>query len=122
MSTAVALRDALGVFRPAGVFFEALDQADKAIERVQRLELLASFAPPLTRFGSCTCGSVYEDRSERIDLTDDERDAVADALGGARHFADIVVGAINAARDREGHEAFRDWYDAHTFCDCGDDL
>lgn len=108
--------------RSAGAFFDAIDQADKAIERTERLEWLASFAPTVTRFGSCTCGSVYEDRSERIELTDGERDAVADGLGGATHFADIVVDAINAARDRAGQAAHDDWCNDHVYCDGGDDL
>lgn len=116
-AAAVQRGDIFTPARTATAFFDALTKADKAIELTEHLDWLASFAPPVTRFGSCTCGSVYEDRTERIELTDDERDAVADALGGATHLADIVVGAINAARDREGDEAFRDWYDAHADCE-----
>lgn len=123
MTAAVVQRDALDILnapvRPATALFDALTKADKAIELTERLDWLASFAPQPIMNGFCSCGSEFEVRRVPIELTDDERDAVADALGGL-DVGDTVAGSINACRDREDHEAFRDWYDDHA--DCGDDL
>jgi hypothetical protein len=117
---AVALNVALDVLtartRPATAFFDALTQADKAIELTERLDWIASFAPTPIMYGGCPCGSEFEVRREPIRLNDDERSAVADALGGL-DVGDIVAGAINGSRDSEDHQAFADWYDAHADCE-----
>lgn len=120
MTAAVVERDALDVLnapvRPAIEFFNALTKADKAIELTERLDWLASFAPPPIMDGFCSCGSEFTVRREPITLDDDERAAVADALGGL-DVGDIVAGAINGYRDRGDHEAFAEWYDVHADCE-----
>ena len=117
-----AVRNALDVPIAAdrsSKFFEALAAADRHIDAFERIDWAATFAPPVMMAGHCPCGAVFEVRHEPIQLTDDERAAVADALGGL-DVGDIVAGAINAARERDHHDAYTEWYDAHA--DCGGDV
>lgn len=120
MTAAVVQRHPLDVLHtPApstSKFFAALDDADEAIARTEHLDWLASFAPAPKMNSFCPCGSEFEVRREPITLTDDERAAVADALGGL-DVGDIVAGAINACRDREDHDAFAEWYEIHVDCE-----
>lgn len=112
--------DALTGERRPSKFFTALKQADERIAAFDRNEWEATFAPPVQMGGYCPCGSVFEARQDRIELTTEERAAVTDALGGL-DVGDIVVGAINDARDRANQDAFAEWSDTHAYCG-GDDL
>lgn len=125
MPAALVEFDALDVLtvpvRPSTAFFDALDQADKRIDHVEELAYRASGCPAVSMYAKCSCGSVFEIRRAPITLDDDDREAVADALGGL-DVGDIVAGAINDCRDRGDHDAFTDWYDDHADCVGGDVL
>ena len=130
--TAAVLRNALDVpdvANRSSKFFEALAAADQHIVKAERDEWVASFAPPVTSYRSCVCGSVMEKRgSDQIVVTDDEKLAAAEAVGDCmgRPLDDFTLAvathvllAINGKRQDADVEADRDWYDAHAYC--GDD-
>ncbi|MGE2733795.1 hypothetical protein [Mycolicibacterium vaccae] len=111
--------------RPATVLFDALAAAERHVATFERIEWLSMFAPPPLMGGGCSCGSSFEVRRDRIAPTDEERlasaEAVADLLGRSLLDVDLeivtaVVNAIEAARDRDDHEAFRAWLEDHETC------
>lgn len=127
--TAAVLRNALDVpvaaDRPSK-FFAALATADEHIAKAERDEWVASFAPPVTSYRSCVCGSVMEKRgTDQIVVTDDEKLAAAEAVGDCmgRPLDDFTLAvvthmllAINGKRQDADVDADRDWYDAHAYC------
>lgn len=120
--------------RPATVFFDALTAADEHIRRDDDLAWTASFAPAITAFAKCPCGSTYEVRGDRLDVTDDEKlaaaEAHADMYGHAMEDHDLqavdgVIAAIASARASESWEVQENWNLVHEGCDSayfGDDL
>lgn len=69
---------------------------------------------------SCSCGAIFEIRSERLELSPDELDEAVSVAGDAQ-LVERIVWAINRARanaDFIAHEEFRD---AHASCAWGDD-
>jgi hypothetical protein len=111
-------------------FFEALDAADKAASDANFNALLAATAKAPSSFGKCVCGSEYSVAESRITLTDGERNAAAEELawherpaavaGPYTREVDIVIAAINAAREQADRDFVADWNTAHL--DCGIDL
>lgn len=52
-----------------------LAAADTARDRLERAQLVASFAPPVVHYSGCSCGSYLEIRGE---VTTEDREAIAD--------------------------------------------
>ena len=52
-----------------------LDAADTARDRLERAQLVASFAPPVVHYSGCSCGSYLEIRGE---VTAEDREAIDD--------------------------------------------
>ncbi|MGB0971442.1 MAG: hypothetical protein ACPGVG_10815 [Mycobacterium sp.] len=101
---------------PATKFFDALAAADKRILREEDRSWAASFAPPVTTFAACPCGSTFEIHRAPISLSEAERQAANDALGGL-DVAQRVIDAINTSRDAEDAEALQAWHAAHERCE-----
>jgi hypothetical protein len=71
----------------------------------------------------CSCGSTYAAVSDPITITEGERAAVREALGGL-DAAGLVLDAINRERAREDARAVQEWKDDHADCayvEAGDD-
>lgn len=115
--------------QPRGVL-AVLDAADVAHAKLADAEYVASFAPPITSYRSCVCGSTMEKRgSDQIDVTADEKAAAGHAIAAMQSrpadelTASIVarvIDAINHERAVADADADRDWDDAHAYCQ--DDL
>lgn len=107
-------------------FFDALTAADQHVLRHEQALVDAASAPPVTSYRSCSCGSVFEARDNRIELSNGDTQAavegLADAMGrgpmddcDAQIVTDIVA-AINRQRDTADLEAAAEWEDAHESC------
>lgn len=101
--------------RSTDAFWKANARADARIVERDRLTAVASFAPPVTASGSCPCGSVFEARENRIELTELE---LAAAIGAGVDIDTIttVIDAINQHRETETLDALQDWQDFHDYC------
>lgn len=95
-------------------FFDAIEVVDR---KAGYAELMDSINTPPSTFALCRCGSQLVMADSRIRLTDGERQAAADALGGDLARVDIVVDAINTARADADRDYVADWNDSHL--DCG---
>lgn len=114
------------VTRGPSKFFAALAEADQRVDEHAELAWKASCAPPVTTFGSCPCGSVFEARESRVEVTEQERaaaaEAVADFFGRAPFdgvdaaLVDRIIDVINRQRETEAYEALQDWRELHDYC------
>lgn len=104
------------VTRGPAKFFEALRESDQRIAERDELVFKASFAPPVTTYARCTCGSTFESRCSLIAITGKELHAAAAAADGDLALAIAVIEAINEARAAEDFEALRDWEELHDYC------
>lgn len=112
--------------RSTDAFWAANAHADARIVEHDRLAVEASFAPPVTTFASCPCGSVFEVRENRIEVTDTEKAAAAEVVAdffGRGPLDDLdtelinrIVAAINQQRETETLEALQDWQELHDYC------
>jgi hypothetical protein len=125
------LEEAL-VPQSTAAFFDALDAADRASADAAYNAELAESAPLPEVFGRCVCGSEYSVISTQISLTDGERNAAARALawhempemlrpasvtdGPYTREVDIVIRAINAAREQADIDFINNWNDSHSYC------
>ena len=103
------------VSRSADAFWMANARADARIAEHDRLAVEASFAPPVTTSASCPCGSVFEARGNRIELTEIEL-AAAMGTGYDADAINLIVAAINRHRETETYTALQDWRDYHDYC------
>lgn len=105
-----------------------LTAADAARDKLADTQWVASFAPPITSYAQCVCGSVLEKRgTDQINVTADEKDAAAQAVAdmlGRSVLDDLdprivarVIDAINHERACADAAADRDWDDAHHDCE-----
>ncbi len=101
-----------------------VDAADRLSAERDELALEASFAPPVTTYAQCSCGSTFESRCNAIAITKVELDAATAAADGDLNLAIDVISAINSARFAEDHAALADWEDMHAYCrdDLGEEV
>lgn len=103
-----------------------LNAADTAHQDLEDAQWIASFAPPITSYRSCVCGSTVEVRgSDQIDVTAAERDAAAEAVANimgrprdafAMQIVTRVLHAINHERAVTDGDADADWHSVHAAC------
>ena len=106
--------------RPQRAFFNAIAAADQHLDEVEHLRHEASWARPIRSVSSCSCGRVFEIRTERLELDADEL-AEAVSVTGDPELVERIVHAINRARATADYAAQQEFWDAHTSCAWGDD-
>jgi hypothetical protein len=104
-----------------------LDAADQSFAKLQNAQFTASFAPAITTYAQCSCGSVFEIHGGQINATGEEKAAASEAAAdyfGAAHVDTVyaglvarVIDVINHERASADYDALRDWEDAHAECE-----